>query len=172
MTLTGDGGNANIDTVGYKATLSCLISGAGGLNKLGTGTLEFAGGIMTNGPTLINVQAGKAVLKTVNVNDTDLNITTAALATFEVVNGAHTVGVISGNGTTLVDTGAKLTAASISQNTLTIGSGATVTIQAIPGGPLSGTTALVPEPSTLVLLGIGIVSLAVCTWQRRDMLTR
>jgi hypothetical protein len=43
MTLTGEGGNANIDAVGYTVTLSGLISGAGGLNKLGAGILEFAG---------------------------------------------------------------------------------------------------------------------------------
>jgi autotransporter-associated beta strand protein len=171
MTLTGNGGNANIDTAGYAVTLSGILSGRGGLNKLGSGTLslsaqniysgdtiinggtlEFAGGIDENGTSLIDVQSGAAALKTTTVNKTNLNITTAALATFEILNGAHTVGVISGNGTTLVESGATLTVASISQGTLTIGSGATLTIQAIPGGLQGGAIAPVPEPSALLLL--------------------
>jgi hypothetical protein len=96
----------------------------------------------------------------------ELNITTAALATFEIANGAHTVGHISGNGTTLVDSGASLTVASISQSALTIGSGATLTIQAIPGGPLGGAITPVPEPSALVLLVIGAISLTTFTRRR------
>ncbi|MGD0517537.1 MAG: hypothetical protein ABSA26_08385 [Thermoguttaceae bacterium] len=161
MTLTGTGGNANINTSVYIVTLSGLISGSGGLNKLGAGTLEFDGGINTSGTTLINVKSGKAILETVNINETDLNITTAASATLEVFNGAHTVGIISGNGTTLVDSGASLTATSISQNTLTIGSGATVTIQAIPGGPMSGIITPIPEPAAIVLLAGAFVMLAL-----------
>jgi len=168
MTLTGTGGNANTNTASYILTLSGLISGSGGLNKLGAGTLEFAGGITTSGTTLINVKAGKAVLEMVNVNETDLNIITATTATFEVLNGTHEVGVISGNGTTLVDSGASLTAASISQGTLTIGSGATVTIQPIPGGPLSGRITPVPEPSVLLRLGIAIAGF-IAFGRRRSM---
>ena len=41
MTLTGDGGNANIDMAGYEVTLSRVLSGTGGLNKLGSGTLTL-----------------------------------------------------------------------------------------------------------------------------------
>jgi hypothetical protein len=152
MTLTGEGGDANVDTLGYIVTLSDLISGAGGLNKLGAGTLEFTKGIEVSDTTVLNVQAGKAVLKTVNVNEIDLNITTAALATFEVLNGVHEVGAIDGSGLTQVDSGAQLTASSIVQGKLTIRSGAKVTIRSLPGGPLSGAITAVPEPSMLVLL--------------------
>ena len=94
MTLTGEGGNANIDTAGFTVTLSGAISGAGGLNKIGSGSLEFAGGIDVSDATLIDVQAGKAVLRTVSVNKSNLNINTAALATFEIVNGSNTVGAV------------------------------------------------------------------------------
>jgi hypothetical protein len=159
MTLTGIGGNANVNTIGHWVSLFGLVFGSGGLNKLGTGTLAFAGGIDVSNTTLFNVQSGKAILERVNINDTDLNITTAESATFEIVNCAHTVGVISGNGTTLVDNGASLSVASISQNILTMGSGATLTIQAIPGGMQSGTISPVPEPSVLLLLA------GVLIWQ-------
>jgi autotransporter-associated beta strand protein len=277
MTLTGDGGNANIDSAGYSVTLSGLLSGTGGLNKLGSGTLtlsasnsftgpvgfnggfirasalnclgngslltfnggglqfagtfdpsirtmtflaggatldtgtsntilanpignsgvggltmlgsgkltlnalstysgdttvsgrilEIAGGIAASGTSLIDVhQSGTAILKTVNVSKINLNIHTAALATFEVVNGSHVIGAISGSGITKIDAGASLTAASINQGTLTIGSGATVTIQAIPGGPQSGPITSVPEPSALLLLA-GALFLAMFAWARK-----
>jgi autotransporter-associated beta strand protein len=41
MTLTGTGGNANINTAGNAVTLSGSLSGNGGLNKLGAGTLTL-----------------------------------------------------------------------------------------------------------------------------------
>ncbi len=37
MTLTGNGGNANVDTASYSVTLSGKLSGPGGLNKQGLG---------------------------------------------------------------------------------------------------------------------------------------
>jgi fibronectin-binding autotransporter adhesin len=180
ITLTGDGGNANIDTASHSVTLSGILSGAGGINKLGSGTLTlnaketfigdttvsggtliFSGGIDPVSTSLIDVQSGKAILETVNVNKPNLNIKTAPLATFEVLNGSHTVGAISGSGTTQIDAGASLTVTSIYQNTLTMGNGATLTIQAIPGGLLGGTITSVPEPATLVLLAGTFVMLAL-----------
>ena len=192
-TMTFKAGGATLDTQTYNITMANPIGngGAGGLVKKGTGkltlnalidfsgdttvnggTLEIAGGVAPNGTSLIDVQSGAAVLKTTTVNKTNLNINTAPLATFEVVNGAHTVGVISGNGTTQVDSTASLTAASISQGTLTIGSGATVTIEAIPGGPLALGENLksVPEPSTIVFLGSALLGLGwVGLVRRREM---
>ncbi len=179
MTLTGNGGNANIDTAGYAVTLSGVLSGTGGLNKHGSGALTlsgeetyagntnvgggsliFAGGIASNGTSLIDVESGTAVLKTISVSKSDLDIYTAASAKFEVADHTHMVGDISGSGTTQVDSGASLTAASISQGALTIGSGATVTIEAIPGGPLSDTITAVPEPSIFALLAAAFLILA------------
>jgi hypothetical protein len=106
-------------------------------------------------------------LKNVNVNKTNLNIDTAALATFEIVNGSHVVGAISGGGTTQIDAGASLTVLSISQNTLIMASGAKLAIQPIPGGFQGYQIVPVPEPSTLVLLGINAVSLFAYSWRRR-----
>ena len=176
MTLTGINGNANIDTMGYAVTLSGLLSGTGGLDKLGSGTLTlssnesyagnttvrggtliFSGGIGTGGTSFIDVQSGTLVLKTTNVNKDNLNVTTAELATFEVVNGTHVVGAIAGSGITKVDSGVNLTAASVNQAIVTLGIGARVTIQPIPGGPSAGNITPVPEPSTIGLLAMSFL---------------
>ncbi len=57
MTLTGAGGNANVDTAGYAGTLSGLLSGAGGLNKLGAGTLTLTDRNTYQGSTTISAGA-------------------------------------------------------------------------------------------------------------------
>ncbi len=58
---------------------------------------------------------------------------------------------MTGTGNTIVN--GVLTANSIVQNTLTLGAGAMVTINPIPGGPLGdGTIQPVPEPGTFVML--------------------
>jgi hypothetical protein len=84
-----------------------------------------------------------------------------------------------GDGTTTLLTGGKISAnsldvengnvivSSIAVDTLTIESGATLTIQAIPGGPSGSTFTAVPEPSTLVLMGIGSIGLLAYAWRRR-----
>ena len=185
MTLTRIGGNANVDTNGNNVQLCGVLSGPGGLNKLGSGTLtlsalntysgdttvndgtlEIAGGIDPSGTSLIDVQSGTAALKTVNVTKTNLDIITAESATFEVIDGAHTVGTITGSGTTQVDAGASLTATAICQDVLALAPGATVTIAAIPGGPLANAITPVPEPSTLVILGVGALGLFCHFWRR------
>jgi fibronectin-binding autotransporter adhesin len=131
------------------------------------GTLEIAGGIDPSGTSLINVQSGTAVLKTVNVNKTNLNINNASLATFEVVDGTHTVGAITGSGITQTDASASLTVASIFQDMLSMGSGATLTIQPIPGGLQGNTITPVPEPSALVLLSCALI-LALSIWSKKQ----
>jgi autotransporter-associated beta strand protein len=168
-----------------EGSYSGVLSGAGGIRKSGSGTftlnaqisysgdtivnggtLEIAGGIDPSGTSLIDVQSGRFVLKTVSVSKPDLDINTAASATFEVGSGTHEVGVIDGNGITQVDNGASLTAVSIYQDTLTIGSGAKVIIRPISGEPLSSTLAPVPEPSTLVFLAGALILLAL-GWIRK-----
>lgn len=60
MTLTGINGNANIDTVGYAVMLSGILSGDGGLNKLGSGMLTLSAANSYKGNTFINT--GKLTL--------------------------------------------------------------------------------------------------------------
>jgi unsaturated chondroitin disaccharide hydrolase len=140
--------------------------GYSGATLIQGGTVEIAGGIDSSGTSLIDVQAGTAILKTVDVNKTDLNINTAALATFEVASGTHLVNAITGSGATLVDSGATLSAASIYQDTLTISSGAKVIILPIADGPLYATITAVPEPSAFVLFASAFIFLAF-TWIRK-----
>jgi autotransporter-associated beta strand protein len=154
----GNGGNGSLTKLDSgKLTFNSLNTYSGNTIVNG-GTLEIAGGIDSGGTSLIDVQSGKAVVKSVNVSKENLDIHTAALATFEVFDGTHNVGVIGGGGITQVDSGANLTVISIFQDTLSIGSGATVAIRPIPGGPLSREIVPVPEPSSLVLL-IGMLIL-------------
>ena len=179
-TMNFQAGGATLDTQTYNITMSHPIGnfGTGGLTKngtgkltanamlqysgdttIGSGRLEIAGGIdPTNGTSLIDVQSGTAALETVNVSKSDLDINTAAMATFEVVNGAHTLGAITGGGTTQVDAGASLTAASICQGTITLAPGATLTIAAIPGGPTGNRITPVPEPSAFALLSAALIA--------------
>jgi autotransporter-associated beta strand protein len=140
------------------------FSGVGDLVVEGASTVLIVSSFNGNA---LNVEPDAKVIlasptDTLNVSTIAPDITTAALTTFEVANGARVVGTISGGGIqgqgkTQVDIGASLTAQSIKQDTLTIGSGATVTISPIPGGPLSGTMLPVPEPSVFVLLACALV---------------
>ena len=62
MTLTVAGGNANVDSNDFAVTLSGVLSGAGGLNKLGAGTLTLTGNNTYAG--LTTVSAGTLELGT------------------------------------------------------------------------------------------------------------
>jgi fibronectin-binding autotransporter adhesin len=132
MMLTGDGGNAKIDTAGYSVTLSGLLSGTGGLNKLGLGTLTLTQDASYSGDT--HVEEG--TLDVLNINTP-----TAAVS---VAPGAN-----------------ELTAVSIASNSLTIGAGAKVVIKPIAAGPLSGAISAVPEPSAIVLLTLAFILLSL-----------
>ena len=139
-----------IRLVQARLTLNALNTYSGNTIIKG-GTLEIAHGIASSGTSLIDVQSGTATFKTTPISKTNLNINTAALATFEVVNGANVDRCDFGRRNHKSRHWRSLTAASINQGTLTIGSDATVTIQAIPGGPQSGAITPVPGTDAVIL---------------------
>ncbi len=73
MTLSGSGGNATIDTTGGNISLTGVLSGSGGLNKVGTGGLSLAGSNTYTGTTAI--QAGNVLLANFNaVQNSTVNV--------------------------------------------------------------------------------------------------
>jgi fibronectin-binding autotransporter adhesin len=54
MSLTGVGGDAKVDTNGFDLSLSGQLSGSGGLEKLGAGTLTLTGALDYAGNTFVN----------------------------------------------------------------------------------------------------------------------
>ncbi|MGD0655129.1 MAG: autotransporter-associated beta strand repeat-containing protein [Thermoguttaceae bacterium] len=158
-TTIGTGG-ATIDSNGYACTISGVLSGEGGLTKIGSGTLTLTATNTYAGDTIIS--EGTLKLSSTGQISAASSIYTSSTATFQVDSGTHTVGDISGTGTTYILDGGNLTASSVVQDTLTIGAVTTFTIASLSGGSQSGSssTTPVPEPSTIALLiaaALGIV---------------
>jgi hypothetical protein len=137
-----------VGTITFSANTSTTIQSTGGFaltldNNGSVSTIDVAGSHTISAPVVLNNDASISGNGTLNLS-----------------------GGITGSHNLEVDL--DLTATSIQVDTLTIDAGATVTIQAIPGGPLALNDSLksVPEPSSFILLGIGVISLAA-SWRRR-----
>jgi autotransporter-associated beta strand protein len=99
LTLTDNDGDAHIDTKDFAVTLSGALTGSGGLNKTGAGSLILKGPITYSG------------------------LTTISDGTLTIDNGlTNVMSVISGPGKLTVGSTTVLTAESINVGTLTIGS--------------------------------------------------
>ena len=106
MTLTGTGGNANIDTAGNVVTLAGQLSGTGGLNKVGENTL---------------------ILSTTN---TYSGTTSISGGTLKVNN---TTGSGTGSGTVVVNAGGKLSGSGIISGPVLVNSGGVLAPGNSPG---------------------------------------
>ncbi len=98
MTLTGIGGNANVDSFGYAVTLSGSLSGPGGLNKAGPGTLTLTTSNTYTGGTTVSagtLQLGDGIANNGYVKG---NILNNAAVTFANPAPQTYSGVISGAG--------------------------------------------------------------------------
>jgi fibronectin-binding autotransporter adhesin len=126
---------------------------AAGATAVLSGTFDLGGG------NLVKNSGGALV-----INGDILSVATATIAggSLQVNSLSASIDDIAGNGDLIVGNGstaALLTAGSIAVDTLTIAAGSTITICAIPGGPLSGFLQSVPEPSSILLLSLASVTL-------------
>jgi autotransporter-associated beta strand protein len=149
----------------YSYAVANPLSGTKGLKKLGTNTLVLDATNTYSGNTVIN--NGTLELASTGQIATASAISTAATTAIFQVDGTHTVGNISGVGTTNLLAGSSLTATSVVQGTVTLGIGARLTIAPIPGGPTAGAGSLsaVPEPSTWAMLMLAAMGLGMY-WRR------
>ncbi len=131
------------------------------LAKIGAGTQILRGSNYYTGST--TVSDGVLELASTGQIASSSGISTDLLATFQVNGGTHTVTNISGTGTTEVIGNGNLTVNSLAQGTLTLGPGSTLTIAALPGGPLADPLPFtpVPEPSAWAMLLLAAVGLKI-----------
>jgi autotransporter-associated beta strand protein len=156
-----------VGTNDFDNTYTGILSGSGStLTKTGTGTQILGGNNSYTGATTVN--NGTLELSTNGQIAAASAISTGSSGTFEVNGGTHTVSTISGSGTTKVLGDGSLTATSIVQDTLDIGSGswATLNIAAFDGGSTSGSLSEVPEPATWAMLMLAAMGLGIY-WRRR-----
>ena len=95
MTLSGSGGNATFDTTGGNIVLSGILSGGGGLNKVGAGTLTLSSPNSFNGGT--SILAGTLLLANSNaVQNSTVNVLVDNGLQFLPGIGTYDLGGLSG----------------------------------------------------------------------------
>ncbi|MGA2254512.1 MAG: hypothetical protein ABSG53_07620, partial [Thermoguttaceae bacterium] len=88
MTLTGSGGSGNINTSGNMAMLSGTLSGSGGLNVFGGGTLTLAGSNTYSGGTSISGSSTLLLNNASAVQNSTVNISADSSLSFDTGSGA------------------------------------------------------------------------------------
>ena len=145
-------GGAVIDTDVYSILIAQPLldgGGNGGLTKNFSGTLTLSGNNTYKGTTIVNdgelIISGAVVsIGSASILGGSLQVNSPSAAMHDITGGT----LIVGDGSAA----ASLAADSIAVGTLTISAGSTITISAIPGGPLSDSLRPVPEPSAWVLI--------------------
>jgi len=166
---SGTSGTSRTVNVGYNNATGWfsgdITQGSGkttNLAKFGTGNLTLSGTNTYTGVTQVN--AGTLELASTGQIASASEIFTDAASTFQLNGGVHTLGIITGNGTTIVKNKAILTVASITQGSLILSDdGLAVGDSFVPiaagGGSLSST--IVPEPSTWAMLMLAAMGLGI-----------
>jgi autotransporter-associated beta strand protein len=178
--LVGSGGGAievlgqsNTLTIGPSSTTSVTFNGPLAVQGDGAITVNLSGAPVIGSGASLSVSAAS----TLNVGGTadpfsgsSIHMNVVNDGKLNITNGVKQVGTLSGNGATALSAGTSLIASSVAQNFVTLGSGATLTIAAVPGGPSSGMDPLtvVPEPSTWTMLVVLIAAgLEICRRRSR-----
>lgn len=153
ITLTGIGGDATVDTASHTLTLSGVLSGPGGLKKLNSGTLTLSAANTYKGDT--DVEGGTLSIAIPYLDDlAGIHISSDAVLNLDFT-GSDTVGSLYLDGL-LADSGtwgSSLSSAAHIDNAHFSG---------------SGMLNVVPEPSTLALLGMGATGLLAFTLRRKQ----
>ncbi len=116
MTLTGNGGNASIDTNGYAVNLNGTLSGSGGLVKLGNGTLSLNTANSYGGSTSIS----GGVLRLQDSGALGAGNLYISSGTLDLNGQAVTLSRLSGTGGTVTDN-----SSGVGTTTLTVGQSST-----------------------------------------------
>ena len=150
---------ASFDMNGFDQTIGSLSGAAGSGVQLGSGTLTVGadntsttfsgailgpGNIVKNGSGVLTLKGNLSSLGSISIAGGSLQIDSLSASVHSISGGELVVGDGS--------SAASVTADSIIAAKLTIAAEATVTISAIPGGPLSDSIKPVPEPSCIVML--------------------
>ncbi len=132
-------------------TVSGNITGTGSLTNSGPGTV-----IVTS--MNVNYSGNTAI----NAGTLQINSPVGATVGLHAVTGAGTLGVGDGTNPT------SITVDSVAVGVLTVAAGSTLTINPLPGGPLSGIGSMspVPEPSTWAMLMLAAMGLGI--YRRRN----
>ena len=168
MALTGSGGNGNISTGGNAVTLSGALSGPGGLNQWGAGTLTLAGSNTYSGGTTVSagtLQIGSGASGEFLASPS-VSLSSGAALVFNHADALTYGGLISGSGSlTKAGTGSLTLNGSntysggttVSAGTLQIGNGAGGEFLASPSVSLNSGAALVFNHADALTYG-GLIS--------------
>ena len=146
-----------------------VATGGGITTNQGNVILDGLGSTFAKINTLANNQGNFSVLDGRNFT-TASDLANSGTLTVGAGSAFTVNGDLSGAGDIVVN--GALTADAVMQNTITFGPGATLTINAIPGGPVcNGSIRPVPEPGTLVTLMIA-AAMAACLKKSARRITR
>jgi hypothetical protein len=143
------------------------VEGLGALtmNLTGAPTVGSGASISIDSTSTLNV--GSATNDPFTQGTTHMNVVNNGA--LNITSGSKTVAALSGTGNTTLSASTQLTATSVVQNTLTIGAGATLTIDPPSAGSAAGmgsSLTAVPEPATWAMLMLAAMGLGIY-WRRR-----
>jgi len=147
-------GNINVG-LGHGTIGALTVSGNASVTAQGTINVDYLGTLNQDGPTSI-------------ISSGDAFVHNAGIANY---TGGTPVPNITGTGTLNIGTiivDPTVVLSTVRQGTVTVAPGSTLAIAANLSGPMAGLSmSAVPEPSTIVMLIIAAMGLALAAWRRK-----